>query len=146
MRRGLLCLALLLGCRQPVEPPQPHHEARLRIGGERFAWIYDTVPVIRFDPPPIYGLWKQEAEQCTGKSKPGFPRLFLSPFGHVGVSSLAEYFAHHEAVVFSLGTEAQAWVVRHELIHWLGAPTDHPPELFDLVNGKCGALVNPLRN
>lgn len=113
------------------------------------AWLEDSIPLLRFDPPPIYAAWKAQIEKCSGVKRDGWPKFYIAPVLPLPKEWLGFFAASSQTVVFALGFERQDWTVRHELLHYvldpLNLPDEHPAEYFGKgANfGKCGDLVNP---
>ena len=128
--------------------PSVAHKAILR---RDIRWLSDSIVLLRFDAPPSYVQWKAEVEKCSGLHRDGWPTFFVAPVFPLPALRLGFYVWQSQTVVFALGAEREAWVVRHELLHWLldpkWAPKDdeHPKAYFGLGTdfGKCGDLVNP---
>lgn len=154
----LIAIGLACGPSQPVLAPTPSASARRAdILARDIAWLGDSVPLVRFNIPHIYGLWRLQVEQCTGLSRPGWPLFYVAPI--VPLSSdgrVAMYASGSNSIVFALAHEGMDWIVRHELLHFLLAPLIpkapkgetpaeaalrvHPPYYFD---GRCAFLVQP---
>lgn len=153
MRSPIARLALLLlagialsTCALPPETASTP-QAAAQLIADNVAVMDGTITVMRFRPPPIYTMWRAEMEECSGLSREGSPTfwiastVFLTKPGRLGA-----YVSPHRRIIFGLGNETLAWVVRHELLHDLINPapgdTTHAPEFFEQ---KCGALVHPER-
>lgn len=149
MRRRILIVALALcaTCTTVRVPQTDLRAARQRIAEDRIGWAVDTVPIVRFDVPFVYHMFKAQVESCSGKHKEGFPALFVAPTAPLPYRyALAVYSRENNSIVFALGSEVMPWVIRHELLHWLLAPTDtkdHPSEWFstDPTIGRCAPLL-----
>lgn len=148
MRRLAFLLLLCSACTVQHVPPTVPTLAQQRIAvlSHRIGWLADTVPLLRFNTPYAYGFWRLQVEACSGKTRDGWPRFFVAPIAPLGSDRLAFYDPEGNVIVFSLGSETQDWVFRHEMLHFLMAPTlkgdPHSDEYFG-VNGKCGSLVHP---
>lgn len=142
MRRAfLLTLFLLASCHQPKTAPEPA-DHKIKALADRLGWYSDSLPLLRFDPPPIYALWRAEVEHCSGHERAGWPKLFIAPVEHFNGTHLAFYVYKQNAIVFALGSESAPWIVRHEILHFLLPPShEHDPEYFG-EGTRCGALVN----
>ena len=146
--RLLYLLLLLVGCTTVHRPPVIGPEAeRARIAKRDIAWFGDTTPIVRFNPPYIYGLWRLEVEACAGRTRDGWPNFYIAPTNPLGGDKLAMYVYPSNSIVFSLGSEVVPWIVRHELLHFVlnGEGGQHPKEWFgDATNpGKCWDFINP---
>lgn len=141
-------IAVVLGCHSGVKPtpPTPLEQSRIRILDDRAGWFSDTIPIIRFNPPYIYGTWRLEAEACSGLTKPNWPKFYVAPISPLREDwAVGIYAPRSESIVLALGAESADWVVRHEILHWLAAPRntkDHPADLFGRES-RCGPIVNP---
>lgn len=140
--------------RRPVVTTGP---ARPDILKRDIAWIHDTIPVLRFETPEIYAVVRLNMERCSGLTRAGWPRLYLAPWNPLPYGRAAFYDPDAEAIVFALSSEANLFIVGHEILHWLLEPTVsprrindetpdefavrvHPPEYFDR---RCGHLLRP---
>jgi hypothetical protein len=148
MKRLLWLLPLLMACTTVHRPPQTDiREAQRRAIDDRVSWLGDSLPVVRFDPPYVYSMFKAQVEACSGVKKDGFPKFYIAPVAPLGSNyALAVFVPRQNVVVFALGSEVLPWVVRHELLHWLLAPRDtrdHPPEFFsaDPTIGRCAPFI-----
>lgn len=143
---GVVAFFLLTSCTtKHVAPPTPTLGDILK---QRIAWVYDTIPVLKFDTPFAYGFFRLQVEACSGKTRLGWPRFFVAPISPLPPDNRAAFYApQSQSIVFALGEEVQPSTIRHELLHWLLDPLDptdmHPAEYFDKQSGKCGTLVNP---
>ena len=110
--------------------------------------INDTIPVLRFAPPRAYARWRAEVEACSGLTRTGWPAFYLAPIYPLDAEGhIAMYLYVNERILFALGVETDATVVRHELLHWLlierYAHGEHPAEYFGSEDapGRCTTLV-----
>ena len=106
--------------------------------------MYDSIPIIQFRPPWVYGMYRLQVEACVGVRKDGWPRFYIAPESPFGPGYAAAYFRRADAIVFGLGNELHAPTVRHELIHWLLAPdSSHHPKYFstDPAVGRCAGFL-----
>jgi hypothetical protein len=105
------------------------------------AFLDSNTALLRFDPPPVYALWLAQVKECSGLSETApltyyvAPRVIIGPDGR-----LAEYIVGRHKIIFGLGAETVAWIVRHEQLHSLIDEPGHPDEYY---KEKCGLLVNP---
>lgn len=100
---------------------------RRAVLADRVLWLADTIPIVRFEPPFIYGSWRLELESCSGLRRKDWPKFYLSPVSPLPPrGSLAFYIAELDAIVFALGTENNASIVRHEMLHFLLEPRIPP--------------------
>jgi hypothetical protein len=160
MRTALLLLFALACQRQVTTAPNP----RDAIVQRDLAWVSDTLPVLRFNTPYSYGALRVQAEQCSGRTRAGWPRFYvasISPFPGM----LLAFFEDDpddpdDRIVFALGYETDDFTVVHELLHWLLAPVVspkwdkqresyeafivrvHPAEYFG-KSGRCAHLLYP---
>lgn len=156
----LLALVLITACSvknaEPTNQQSPSH-SRADVLAREIAWI-GQIPILRFEPFYAYFALKAEVEGCAGIKKEGMPTFYVAPVSPLAPDGrIAFYAPDSKSVVFALGWEKEAWIVRHELLHWIldghlppAAPNEtpdqaanraHPPEFFGL-EGRCGALVN----
>lgn len=154
---GLVSACALHRHTPPLALPPPLALARVTVLTGTLAWVDDTVPVLQFKPPPIYGMWRLDVERCSSLTRAGWPKFYIAPIPlhYDDILIAAFYVAPTQNIVFSLGAETQRGVVAHELLHWLleltlpPAPDDastdaritrqHPPEYFER---RCGALFH----
>lgn len=144
MRHALLLCCLLLGCHLPdprVKGVQ--HDPRPRIAARDLAWANDTIPVLRFNPPFIYGSWKLQVESCSGLSKAGWPRFYVAPVNPIGPGWGGYYASQSQSIVLALGNEVNPDIVKHELLHWLLDPINGHPE--DFYDTRCGDVLGTAR-
>jgi hypothetical protein len=147
-RLAFVSLLFCLSC-HTAKPETGTRAAQQRAAETRIAWIADSIPIVRFDPPFVYHMLKAQVESCSGVHKDGFPAFFIAPIAPLGTHyEVAVFIRSSNVVVFSLGAENQPWVARHELLHWLLAPRDtkdHPPEFFskDPLIGRCAPFITP---
>lgn len=143
--KRLLPLLLLLSCTTIHQPPEVGVRARQReIIARDVGFIYDSLPILRFDVPFAYRMLKAQVESCSGLKRDGFPRLYESSQNPLPGGHLAEYYHDGNVIVFALGSVVVAGIVRHELLHFLLAPeTGHPPEYFSLdpLVGRCAQYL-----
>jgi hypothetical protein len=146
MRRlAFLLLLAVLSCHRI--PPQlaPASQAVERVLARDIRFIYDSVPIVKFRTPFLYGVFRLQVESCSGRTRDGWPAFYLAPVNPLNDRGFAAaYFPDADAIVFGLGSEVNEQIIRHELLHWLLRPTmGHPPEFFgdSLSNGKCGHLL-----
>lgn len=146
----LLALCLLCACsvkHVQHSPPNPS-EQRADILAREIAWIGDNIPVIRFNPPYIYGAWRLEVEACSGKQRAGWPKFYVAPVAPLAPDGRVGFYAHDSnVIVFALGHEAVPWIYRHEILHFLlngefSPRNPHPDEYFGPAS-PCGPLVRP---
>lgn len=161
LARGIAPLFLFVGlqaaaCGSAATIHTVPPDTRVRVLERDLAWIGDTIPIVRFNPPFIYGAWRLEMESCTGKHREGWPKFYLAPIAPLPKQRAAYYEEQSLSVVFALGKETQAAVVKHELGHFLlfpslpPAPSDtgeieawaHPPEYYG-PTGACASTINP---
>jgi len=148
--RALFCL-LVLGCATVRVPPLAPTlaERRAVVLRRDIAWTFDTIPLLRFDPPYIYGAWRLEVEQCSGLRRDGWPVFYVANKMPVGPHQYYAYYAPTtDAIVFGLGGEAQKWLVQHELLHYTlaghGIPAHDSTYYGDDSNpGRCWHVVRP---
>lgn len=157
MATRLLALCLLAACSVKHVPAPPHSpsERRAAVVMRDVRWIHDTIPILRFEPYFIYFAWKAEMESCSGVKREGMPVFYVAPISPLaGDGRIGFYAPDSRSVVLSLGYERDAWIVRHEILHYLlepvipkarpGEPPEetairaHPPEFFER---RCGPLV-----
>lgn len=144
-RLGLfaLILPLLVTCRAPVAT-HPSKPSPRELIASSVALMDGTTVVLRFDPPPIYFMWRAQMERCSGLTRDGTPTFWIAAAITLNAQGAIGMFVRDERrIVLALGAETLSWVVRHEILHDLlniekGNP--HPPEF--LVD-RCGALVQP---
>lgn len=140
------CLAVVLGCHSTPPQLSPIQQRQAAIVETRLGWFADTIPIVRFNPPFIYGSWRLRVETCSGLTKSGWPAFFVAPINPLRSDfAVGIYAPSSQAIVFALGEEDEGWVVAHELLHWLAAPRntkDHPDDLFGRTS-PCGPFVNP---
>lgn len=141
---GLMLLAATLAvtCARPVET-EPTIERQAQILVRDIAFMHDTMPLLRFDPPPVYAMWMAEVEQCSGLRRDGQPTYWIAPRAVMHNDWIGMYVRQERRAIFALGAETLAWVVRHEMLHDRLNLPGHPPEYFgdELSPGKCGHLV-----
>lgn len=143
MKRLALLLALCLSCTHHGRPTTIVKNRQDEIAARDLGWIYDSIPVMRFNTPFLYGMLRLQVESCTGRTKNGWPKFYIAPVTPFGPSYQAAYFYEQNAIVFGLGNETNPFIVRHELIHWLVAPQDgHPPEYYG-PDSPCRPLLSP---
>lgn len=150
--RTLLALLFCSACASSHHPPPTTtaHDKRAEVLFRQIAWFHDTVPLLRFNVPTIYGVWRIEVERCSGKEKQGWPSFYQAPISPLSSDGRVAFYApDSKSIVFALGQVGESWIVRHELLHWLLDPhpldDPHPAEFFgdDDGPGKCGHLVRP---
>lgn len=144
--RTLLALLFCTACagNHVAPPPRTAAETRTNVLERRLAWISDSIPILQFATPYIYGAWRLEVERCSGKTKDGWPAFYVAPVAPLGPDGRSAFYASDsKVIVFGLGSEAIDWIVRHELAHWLLDPIGGHPEEYFGPTGKCGRLVNP---
>lgn len=149
MRRAmvlLLSLALLpflVTCVAPTVTQQGQPSPR-DIIADNVAVMDGTTALLRFSPPLAYFFWRSQVEQCSGVLREGIPSLWIAPIVELNAKgAIGMYIRDQRRIVFALGAETVAWVVRHEFLHDLLNITQgdtHPAEYF---GEKCGALVYP---
>lgn len=150
-RLAFLLLLVVLSChRSPATTPTPPLEThRVRIANDRLGWYADTIPIVRYDPPYVYGMWRLRMEACSGVTKLGWPKFYMAPISPLNREwAVGIYAPRSESIVIALGAESADWVISHELLHWLLAPRstkDHPAEYFG-PDSPCGRFVNPPPN
>lgn len=153
-----LALVLLAGCTvQPYVVPPSVQVQRAQILEREIAWGRDTIPLLRFRVPFVYGAWRIELEQCSGLTREGWPSFYVAPVSPLPGSLLGYYDEGAKAVVFALGNEARKQTVLHELLHFFLAPTIDPRRQpdetgeervarlhpADYFTGRCGQLLYP---
>lgn len=139
---------LLATCVQLETAPAPADEemSRARLIAANTAVLDGSVTVMRFDPPPIYTLWRSEVEQCSGITRDGSPTYWVGSRPILNAKgALGFYVQGARRIVLGLGNESIAWIVRHEQLHDnlnlpLNTADTHPPEFFRV---KCRHLVFP---
>lgn len=134
-------------------------ERRAEIIVRETAWIIDSVPILRFNVPFTYGYFRLQVEQCSGKTRDGWPRFYIAPINPMPSPDgpLAAYYdSANDVIVFALGNETNREIIVHELLHFLlkgdipSGPSDetkaakqlrlHPAEYFQK---RCGHVINP---
>jgi hypothetical protein len=149
-----LAILLLAGCTSMHA--QSLAEKQIDILRRDLAWYGDTIPILRYNPPYAYSIWRETVERCSGLSREGWPRFYVANIDVLPGQRGAFYAGNHNVVVFALGYEVQPWAFMHEILHFLHHPhvapiplgeTDeeqkvrtHPDSLF---RAKCGPFVNP---
>lgn len=140
--------SVLVTCRVPEPNLAANAErAAAEIIARNVSMLDGTTVVLRFEPPPIYAMWRAEVELCSGLRRDGAPTFWLAPVlilnrgGAIGM-----YIREQRRIVFGLGSESIAWIVRHELLHDMvvSAKTieeSHPHKYFVEL---CGPLVYPV--
>lgn len=148
MMRALAFLVLLLctACTLQHVPPDSAPNPRVRVADRDIAWIMDTVPIVRFNPPYVYAVIRMQAEQCSGLTREGWPRLYVAPINPIPTSmgpAKAIYTSGANAIVFALGYETDPRVVLHELLHYLRgeAKRQHRDAEFG-PDSPCARLLN----
>lgn len=78
MRFVVLAL-LVLGCttKEVAAPPSPG-DIRAGLIRRDVAFAFDTLPLLRFEPPFIYGAIRLQAERCSGLTREGWPRFYVA--------------------------------------------------------------------
>lgn len=141
----VLVVAALSGCAfvKVDTAVQATQAAQVRIIERDIAFMYDTVPVLRFRAPPVYAMWRAEVEECSGLKREGAPSFWIAPTTLMPNQWLGMYIRQKRQVVLALGAETVAWIVRHEYLHDLINEPGHPAEFFgDSVSlGRCGHLT-----
>lgn len=105
--------------------------------------------MLRLDVPPEYLMWLNDVEKCSGLTGHLDDTFWVLPrhwiFDDGKWHRMAEHISSTHQIIFGMGYEMEANVVRHELLHHLlGVPKDstepsiHPPEYFVT---RCGDLV-----
>ena len=150
MTNRILALGVLLGssillatCRAPASTtPRARSTAELLAGNVSI--MDGTTVILRFNPPPIYRMWRAEVEECSGVQREGDPTFWIAPKTKLNEGGAIGLFVRDQRrVVFALGFEAVDWVVRHEILHDLLDVRDndgHPELYFKL---RCRQLVWP---
>lgn len=129
--RGALLLALCLdsACRVATEPSFPSN----------------AVPL---DPPPVYRLWWNIVEGCSGVSRDfGAVRFYVVPGQATltagGETANAYWFSSGDRIVVAGPNEFEGPVLRHEMLHALLGTSagghGHPHEYFVQ---RCGGIVH----
>lgn len=151
MRRAvavaILMTAMLMICVGCARNPRPSMTPAQQVALERqLGRIYDTIPIVLFRPPIIYRQWLRVVEECSGRSRRGWPGLYIAPInpldreGHTGI-----YVYATDYIIFALGAEADQTVVMHEFLHRILYPeyTGHPAEYFGSEDGpgRCTEYV-----
>ena len=156
----LLPLLFALACQHHVTTASTPQDA---ITKRDIGWVMDTLPVLRFNTPFRYGALRVQAEQCTGRTRLGWPRFYVAALSPLP-GMLVAFFEDDpddpdDRIVFALGYETDEATVVHELLHWLLAPSIptrkregesyeafllrvHPPEYFSRT-GRCAHLLYP---
>lgn len=137
---ALLCTACTTQSHVSLTPSQKRAEILERTIG----WYRDSIPLMSFAPPPIYGALRLQVEQCLGKTRGGWPNFFVAnqplPDNHAAV-----YVAGRSVIVFSLGADRVPWIVRHEIGHWILEAHNvvgHPPDHYG-PDAPCRHLFQP---
>lgn len=148
VRLVLVGCVMTIGCAS-VRPPsiqqQSLAERRKVIERRDVGFTYDTIATLRFDPPSVYGAFKLEVEKCSGFTRDGLPRFYITNRQPVIYDYLAFYDTEELSITFGLGTEIVPWIIHHELLHWVldgHGIKGHPAQYFG-PNGKCWAEVQP---
>ena len=159
VRVVLVGLVALVACGSHVTTsPAPEPPTRAKILERSIGWA-DTLPLLRFEPPAFYGAVRLAVEQCTGRTRAGWPAFFVAAINPLPGFILAFYDERSKSIVFALGIEASPPTVAHEFIHYLLAPEItshrlehetledfvlrvHPPEFFG-KSGRCAHLLYP---
>lgn len=139
----LLALLLLIGCTTVNRPP--NQSLRQQAADRDIGFYGDTVVLVRFNTPFIYGAIRLQVEECSGLQRNGWPRFYIAGRAPLiledGTVAGGFYDAKSNSVVFALGHEVETAVVAHELLHFLLSPVrGHPQDLFG-SDGKCGQLL-----
>lgn len=142
----VLLLSALSGCATAtVDTAAAVQATQARVLARDVAFMEDTIPVVRFPPPPIYAMWRAEVEECSGLHRDGGLTFWIAPRVLMPNKWLGMYVRPKRQAIFALGSETVAWIVRHEILHDLSDRPGHPPEFFgDSVSlGRCGHLTRP---
>lgn len=149
LRFAGLCGALLL---LATCTPRNQHALAIQATQQRIleadvAFI-DTLPVLRFEAPPVYAMWRAEIAQCSGITRKGAPTFWITQRAVMPNNWLGMYVRQQRRIVFALGAETVSWIVRHEFLHDAVDEPGHPPEFFgdSQQPGLCGHLVRPTRS
>lgn len=161
MRVLLVGLIALIACGAHVAPLQAPtlKDRRAEIIKRDIAFSHDSLPLLRFAPPPVYGMIRLAMEKCTGLTRDGWPTFYVANVEEFPGYVWAFYVEHSRSVVFALGREAQSSTVAHEIGHFLLAPhvdprrgkdesheawveRTHPAAIYG-PGGTCSALLNP---
>jgi hypothetical protein len=98
-------------------------------------------------------------ERCSGRTRAGWPRFYVSPVNPMPGGLLGFYAPDRQAIIFALGQEANRVTIAHEILHWLLDPLVlpyrledetveqfiervHPPTYYG-ADGRCAALLHP---
>lgn len=156
----LLCLAVTT-CGQPAVTTAPSPSARRAAYLDRdVAFIFDSIPILRFNRPFAYAAIRAAVEHCSGLTREGWPTFYVAPQNPLPGMVMAFYSEDTQSIVFALGNEVSASTTAHELLHFLLAPhippkirkdesypdfiqRVHPDSVFDRLSGKCGPLLYP---
>lgn len=144
----------------------PSATTRTAILVRSIAWANDTIPVVRFNPPWAYGAWRLEIEACSGLHREGWPAFYVAPIAPLpgpdaGHPRAAYYDERSRSIVFALGTEGNASIAKHEILHYLLFPFlprvnadtmtvdeaerwAHPTEYYG-ATGRCAQAINSQR-
>lgn len=145
---SVLC-ALVAGLSCGTAPAVARHPNILVL----FQRFDSTTLMMRFDAPAEYVQWMNEVVACSGIDPDDHwdtywivPRRFLkvdtTEMGLI-VNTWAEHVGQSHAIIFGVGFEMDAPVVRHEFLHHL-LQVAHDPIAHDSTyfNGKCRGLVH----
>lgn len=129
--RGLV-FSVLLCCRTaaPTTAPIPR-EIKARVLSRDILWLWDSLPALRFETPFAYNTLRAQVERCSGLTRADFPRLFVAPVNPMPGNRAASYSADLNLIVFALGAEVSAPIIRHELLHWLLTPITAPEPPYE---------------
>src|SRR5687768_7366503 len=81
---GIICatIASCFACAGNVQPtvtPTTPTDRRVEILHRDIAWAHDSIPLLRFPTPPGYGALRVQLEFCSGKTREGWPKLYVAP-------------------------------------------------------------------
>lgn len=125
----LLALMLDVSCRAATEPSFPSN-------------------AVRFDPPPVYQLWWNVVESCSGAHGDFSSVKFYEEPGQMTATAGSEsanayWFASGDRIVVGGLNEFDGPVIRHEMLHALLGPNPggngHPHAYFAQ---RCGGIVH----
>ena len=160
---SITAVLLLAACAKPQEnngPRPARHDSE--IVRRNVAFVNDTLPVLAFPTPHVYGAIRVALEQCSGLTREGWPRFYIAALNPLPGALLGFYDEQTRSVVFALGNENHAGTVAHEILHWLLAPIISPrrgreeswedfvarvhPEAYFGESGRCAHLLYPTRS
>jgi hypothetical protein len=97
----------------------------------------------RFEPPPVYNLWWEITEECSGRRRSfGRVRWYYVPGAHTitveGREVEGYWSSAGNAIVLAEFSMLRGQLVRHEMLHALEGNVGHPREAF---LDRCGGVV-----